>query len=227
MGMKRAKLVDTINRKVEDYNKLMNEYNTLMDEYNKLVRDTDKTIKEQDNRIKEISTADGISPEHQKIIDDLEQQSVKDNKRLSDYDIQVADYMRQTTEDKKLIGTLKSDIIAMKSRPRKDRFSKVHSKKPSVNINIPLKDVPKQALIQSIYFIETSDIGLKHTTFKEIVKILGYDGSLTNCKIMGSLLRNMHFKVKRSREGMILLLDNDRNRQKLVTFYAKYCDDKK
>lgn len=190
-------------------------------ELNEQVTDQDSTIRSLKNKIKQISTIDGISPEYREILDNLEKQSVKDKTLLVNYETELSSC-------KELTDTLKADIIALKATPKRNMFDKRHihkARKPSVNSDIPLKEIPKRALIQAIYYIECSNLRLKKVTFKEIVKTLGYDMDIVNCRYIGSLLRSMHFKVKDSRDGMLLLLDNDRNRKKLDTLYKKHCED--
>lgn len=187
-------------------------------ELEETVTHQDNTIRSLENKIEQISTTDGISLEYREILDNLEKQNVKDKELLANYEIELSNC-------KELIDTLKSDIVALKSKPRTDRFKKIHVHKPSIASNIPLKEIPKRALIQAIYFIECSNLKLKGITFKEIVKALGYEPNIVNCRHMGTILRSMHFKVKDSRNGMLLLLNHDRNRKKLDKLYKKHCEN--
>jgi hypothetical protein len=181
----------------------------------------DSTIRDLQDKIEQLSITDGISPEYREILDSLEKQSAKDKELLSDYETEL-------TNCKELTDTLKSDIIALKAKPKRDAYgrpigSRVY--KPSVNSDIPLKEIPKRALIQAIYYIECSNLNLKKVTFKQIVATLGYEPGIVNCRHLGSLLSSMHFKVKGSRDGMLLLLDHNRNRKKLNALYKKHCED--
>lgn len=221
-----ALIIYAINRHDRVIDRL-NDRNKKFNELKEITIDRNNTIKELQYKINQISTKDGISPQYREIIDNLEKQNVKDKEIMANYETKISGYETDLINCKELVDTLKSDIIALKSKPRTDRFKRVHIRRPSVNSDIPLKEIPKNALVQAIYFIECSSLGLKKVTLKEIVRILGYDTITINCRYLGSILRDMHFKLQKSRDGMVLLLDQDRNRKKLDTLYRKYCNYEK
>ena len=211
----------------------VNRLNYEIKEYNKIIKENDglnDTIEGLRNKVEQTMSTNGISPEYRNIIDNLEQQSIKDKETLVNYETEVTNYKTELSKSKEQIEFLKSDIVFKKAERRKhwDTRSVVHRvKKPDINIQISLKDKPRQVLIRMIYFIECSNLNLKVVSFKDLVKALGYDVTPVNCRIVGRMLKDNHFKVGHSRDGMVLLLHNERNRKKLDKLYLKYCSDKK
>ena len=215
----KTKSVDRRNYEIKEYDKAIKENNSLND-----------TIEGLQDKIEQSTSTNGISPEYRNIIDNLEQQSIKDKELLAKYETEVTTYKTELSECKDMVETFKSDTILKKAKHRRynDYTHIVHRvDKPITDINILLKDIPKQVLIRAIYYIECSNLSLKVVSFKEITKTLGYVVTPVNCRIVGRMLKDNHFKVGHSRDGMVLLLHNERNRKKLDKLYLKYCSDKK
>jgi len=211
--------VNRLNYETKEYNKIVTEKDSLND-----------TIEGLRDKIEQTTSTNGISPEYRNIIDSLEAQSIKDKELLASYETEVTNYETKLTNYKELVETLKSDIVFKKAKRLKHWDSRpvVHRvKKPDIDIQISLKDIPRQVLIRVIYYIECSNLSLKVVSFKKLVETLGYTVNPVNCRIVGRMLRDMYFKVGSSRDGMVLLLHNDRNRKKLDKFYKKYCPDEK
>ena len=208
------KLKNRANLKIEEIKEDINKLNNV-------IRKKDNIIKSLEDNIQQISTEDGISPEYRAIMDNLERHQIKDKE-------QITTYKRELVDCRELIDTFKSDIIALKAKPRMRSNTLIvdYPEKPSVNSDIQLREIPKRALIQAIYYIERSSIKLKNVSLKLIVETLGYEVKIVNCRQVGSFLRNMHFKLKDSRDGIVLMLDNNQNRKKLDGLYRKHCEDK-